>query len=362
MDSAVAELVDRVRAAISARRLLRIRGGGSKEFYGNVPRGEPLDTSSHRGIVTYEPSELVIVARAGTPLRELGAALAREGQMLAFEPPHFGDAATVGGCVAAGLSGPRRASGGSVRDSVLGAKLVDGRGSLLGFGGTVVKNVAGYDVSRVLAGSLGTLGVIVEAALKVVPRPRCETTLRFELGEAAALEAINRWCGQPLPISASAWLDGVLSLRLSGSDASVIAAAAKLGGESLQPDDGAAFWSSLREQRHAFFAGTDPLWRLSVPSTTPCMTLSGTFLHEWNGALRWLRTLRPAVEVRAACEQVGGHATLFRRGDSPSERLDHVFMPLSPTLAAIHDRLLREFDPHAVFDRGRLFPASRDAH
>lgn len=353
MDVTLARLIDTVRAAAQARRPLCIRGGGTKDFYGNTPRGEPLDTRGLRGILAYEPSELYVTACAGTPLAEVEAALSARGQMLAFEPPHFSEGATVGGCIAAGLAGPRRASSGTsfggVRDFVLGARLLDGRGRLLTFGGTVMKNVAGYDVARSLAGSLGILGVIVEVTLKVLPRPPQETTLRFETDEAGALELANLWGGRPLPVSASAWHDGILHLRLSGSAAALRAAKDDLGGEEI---DGAAFWDDLREQRLPFFRSDAPLWRLSVPSTAPVAGLDEPQLIEWGGALRWLRTRRPAVELRARAAQLGGHATLFRGGD----RTQDVFTPLPPPLLAIHRRLKAEFDPAGILNPGRLVP------
>ena len=353
MDAALASLADTVRAAAASGTALCIRGGGTKDFYGNQPRGERLATGGLRGIVAYEPSELYVAARAGTPLAEVEEAVAAEGQMLAFEPPHFGAAATVGGCVAAGLAGPRRASYGSafgsVRDFVLGARLLDGRGRWLAFGGTVMKNVAGYDVARVLAGSLGILGVITEVTLKVLPRPPRETTLRLAMSEPQALEALNAWGGQPWPLSASAWHDGILHLRLSGAPAAIAAACREIGGEQAE---GAAFWESVREQRHAFFGGETPLWRVSVPSTAPPLTLGDEQLVEWGGALRWLRTGRPAAELRARAAELGGHATLFRGGD----RSQGVFTPLPPALLAIHRRLKAEFDPAGILNPGRLVP------
>jgi glycolate oxidase FAD binding subunit len=353
MDRVMASLAETVREAAAAGAVLCIRGGGTKDFYGNPPRGQPLGTGPLRGIVAYEPSELYVTAQAGTPLAEIEAALAAQGQMLPFEPPHFGAAATVGGCVAAGLAGPRRASYGtafgSVRDFVLGARLLDGRGRLLAFGGKVMKNVAGYDVARALAGSLGILGVITEVTLKVLPRPVQEATLRLRLGEAEALERLNTWSGQPWPLSASAWHDGVLSLRLSGAPAAIAAARDAFGGEESA---GAAFWDALREQRHPFFAGDTPLWRVSVPSTAPPLGLGDEQLVDWGGALRWLRSGRPAAELRARAAALGGHATLFRGGD----RSGGVFTPLSPALFAIHRRLKAEFDPAGIFNPGRMIP------
>ncbi|HAK92144.1 glycolate oxidase subunit GlcE, partial [Massilia timonae] len=309
---------ERVRAAASDRQPLCIRGGGSKDWYGGAPQGAVLDTRDHAGIVDYEPTELVITARCGTPLAEIEALLARHNQMLAFEPPHFGANATVGGTVAAGLSGPRRASSGATRDFVLGARLLDGKGDVLAFGGKVMKNVAGYDVSRMLAGSMGTLGLLLEVSLKVLPRPFAEATLRFEMSEIDAIRRLNEWGGQPLPLSGSAWCGGQLALRLSGAEAAVDAAMRLLGGEAVPHPDAAAFWTDLREQRHAFFTGSEPLWRLSVPSTTGALVLGGDQLIEWGGAQRWLRTggdAATADTVRRTAQACGGHAALFRGGD-----------------------------------------------
>ena len=308
------------------------------------------------GIVAYEPTELVITARCGTPLAELEAALAQYHQMLAFEPPHFGAEATLGGCIAAGLSGPRRASAGSLRDFVLGVRILDGRGRDLSFGGQVMKNVAGYDLSRLIAGSLGTLGLILEASLKVLPRPAAELTLKLEMPEERAIETLNRWAGQPLPISASAWQDGDLALRLSGAASAVRAAAEKLGGEPVDEAQAARFWSAIREHSDPFFDGDAPLWRLSVPSHAPRIQLPGAQviaqLIEWGGALRWFRTHADAATVRAAASRAGGHATLFRGGD----RSAGVFAPLSPELARLHRELKAVFDPAGIFNPGRLYP------
>jgi glycolate oxidase FAD binding subunit len=272
--------------------------------------------------------------------------------MLAFEPPHFGAGATLGGCVAAGLSGPRRAAAGALRDFVLGARLVDGRARELGFGGRVMKNVAGYDVARLLTGSLGTLGLILEVSLKVLPRPAAEHTLRLELPQEKALESLNRWAGTPLPVSASAWRDGELCVRLSGAERAVQAAAQKLGGEAVAAADAARFWSDVREQTDPWFAGEAPLWRLSLPSAVPPLELAGAPLIEWGGALRWLRSGADAAAVREAAARVGGHATQFRGGDKAAG----VFAPLAPALARLHRELKTAFDPAGVFNPGRLYP------
>jgi glycolate oxidase FAD binding subunit len=335
----------------SASGPLRIRGGGSKDFYGQALAGEILDTRGHAGIVGYEPTELVITAKCGTPLAEIKSALATRRQMLAFEPPGFGGDATIGGVVAAGLSGPRRATAGAVRDFVLGAKIIDGEGRLLTFGGQVMKNVAGYDVSRLMAGSLGTLGLIVEASLKVMPVPAAAATLRFDLHQDKALEAMNRWAGKPLPLSATCWHDGLLTVRLSGARAAVDAACATLGGEKVGSGD-TAFWEELCEQRHPFFAGNGALWRLSVPSVAGVLDLPGPTLIEWGGAQRWIRCDDCAAAVRAAAAKAGGHATLFRGGD----KTVGVFQPPAPVLARIHRDLKRAFDPRGVLNPGRLYP------
>jgi glycolate oxidase FAD binding subunit len=349
---AIEQFKEQVLAAASAGRALRIRGGGTKDWYGQRLEGEILDTRSHVGIVDYEPTELVITARCGTLVAEIEAVLAERNQMLAFEPPHFGAGATLGGAVAAGLSGPRRANSGALRDFVLGAKIMDGKGDVLNFGGQVMKNVAGYDVSRLLAGSLGTLGLLLEVSLKVLPRAFAETSLRFEIGEIDAIRKLNEWGGQPLPISASCWFDGVLMLRLSGAQAAVDAAVKSLGGEVVPGAD--AFWNSLREQRHEFFAGEGALWRLSVPSTTGAIVLKGPQLIEWGGAQRWLRAGSDTVsaqDIRRTVAAVGGHATLFRGGDKGVG----VFHPLAPGVAKINQRMKAAFDPSNIFNPGRMY-------
>jgi len=358
-DPALAALLDQVRSALARHAPLDIRGGGSKTFYGHEPKGQPLDVTGLRGISSYEPSELVVTARCGTPLAELEATLAEQGQCLAFEPPRFGNHGTVGGMVAAGLAGPARAAVGSVRDYVLGATMLNGKGALMSFGGQVMKNVAGYDLARLLAGSMGVLGVICEVSLKVLPQAPASATVRFELDQAHALTRLNQWGGQPLPISASAWWDGMLVLRLAGAAAAVKSARESLGGEVIEPALAASFWQGLRDQQDEFFVGAlravqggAALWRLSVPQTAPPLALSGEQLIEWGGAQRWLCTTTPAAQLREAAAAAGGHATLFRAHDKSAG----VFAPLQPPLDRIQRQLKAAFDPEGVFNPGRLYP------
>lgn len=355
-------LIERVRAAQADKTPLEIRGGRTKAWYGEAPRGEPLELTTLpglSGISCYEPTELVVTVRAGTRLAELDAELAAAGQWLPFEPPRFNDGGTVGGMVAAGLSGPARAANGSLRDYVLGCSLVNGRAELVTFGGQVMKNVAGYDVSRLMAGSMGVLGVLCEVSMKVLPVPPGTATLRFELDEKSALRQLNEWAGRPLPISASAWWEGTLVLRLAGAGAAVHSAVGQLGGELIDAPLAAAFWSGLRDQRDEFFVGAlkavqggATLWRLSVPQTTPPLKLSGEQLIEWGGGQRWLCTSAPAATVRDIAAQAGGHATVFRGAD----KTGGAFAPLSAPLARIHRQLKTAFDPDGLFNPGRLLP------
>jgi glycolate oxidase FAD binding subunit len=358
-DPALQVLIDRVASASAANVQLCIRGGGTKDFYGEPSQGEILDTRVLEGISSYEPSELVVTARCGTSLAELEATLAEQGQCLAFEPPHFAAGGTVGGMVASGLAGPARASAGSVRDHLLGATLLNGRNEVLSFGGQVMKNVAGYDVSRLLAGSLGILGVILEVSLKVVPIAPSRATLRFQMPQAQALAQLNLWAGKALPLHASAWWDGTLVLRLSGARAAVQAAQSALGGELVEPGLADSFWSGLRHHSDPFFAAAraevdagGALWRLSLPQTAPPLPLAGEQLIEWGGAQRWLRSAVPAGVVRDAAQRAGGHATLFRA----SRKDGGVFAPLRAPLDRIHRELKKAFDPSGIFNPGRLYP------
>jgi glycolate dehydrogenase FAD-binding subunit len=353
-DVALQSLAERIRAAGTEGTRLRIRGGGTKDFYGGPLEGDVLDTQVYAGIIDYEPNELVITARAGTSLTAIESAMRARGQMLAFEPPRFAAGGTLGGAIASGLSGPRRPYAGAVRDLVLGVKILDGAGEHLAFGGQVMKNVAGFDVSRLMAGALGTLGVITEVSLKCVPTPRFEATVAFECSADESIRRSNEWGGQPLPLSGTCFHDGRFMVRLSGAQSAVRAAIAKLGGQVQTEAD--AFWTSVRDQTHRFYVdaakGRYPLWRLSVRSTAPYTDLGGEQLIEWGGALRWLAAnerVDPA-RLRVWAASQGGHATLFR-GDDKSAG---AFQPLDATLAQVHRKLKTVFDPRGVFNYGRF--------
>jgi glycolate oxidase FAD binding subunit len=353
-------LIDQVRSAAADNKALNITGGNTKHFYGEDPRGEPLTTTEFKGITAYEPHELFVTARCGTPLTELEATLAEKGQCLAFEPPRFAEGSTIGGMVAAGLSGPSRASVGSVRDHVLGATLLSGKAEVLTFGGQVIKNVAGYDVSRLLAGSMGTLGLILDVSLKVLPMSPATATLRFRMDQAAALTKLNEWGGQALPLNASAWWDGSLLLRLRGAMAAVRAAMTALGGEVIDPVHASEFWQGLRDHQDEYFVnaqkavagGSVALWRLSVPQTAAPLVLPGEQLIEWHGAQRWICTSASGTKVREAAERAGGHAVLFMAMHKDAG----AFAPLAPPLDRIHRDLKTSFDPSGIFNPGRLYP------
>jgi len=375
MQAALHHLTDRIRAASADHTPLRIRGHGSKDFYGETPQGELLDTTACTGIVSYEPSELVVTVRAGTPLAELEAALAEQGQCLAFEPPRFGAAGgTCGGMVAAGLSGPARASVGGVRDYVLGVQLINGRAEPLTFGGQVMKNVAGYDVSRLMVGALGTLGVLTEISLKVLPVAPAEATLVFEIDQARALAQLHRWGAQPLPLNASCWVRDdtapgtpeLLFVRLRGAVAAVDAAlktmtqdlpGRQLDNAQTQPD-----WAACRDQRLPFFtppASAEPLalWRLSLPQTAPVLNLPWPQLVEWHGGQRWLWASESAhVTLREAAASQGGSATIFIASCAGATLATGRFDALKPVTQQIHQRLKAEFDPAGIFNPGRLYP------
>ncbi len=365
---ALAGLTDRIKAAAAARTPLRIRGGGSKDFYAQSLQGDILDMNALCGVTSYEPSELVVTALAGTPLAGLESLLAAQGQCLPFEPPHFSSGATVGGMVAAGLSGPARASSGAVRDFMLGVRFINGQGEHLTFGGQVMKNVAGYDVSRLMAGSMGTLGVITEVSLKVLPVAPAEATLRFDCSQMQALQWLHAWGGQPLPLNASCWLHeegsdtGTLYLRLRGAVAAVQAAChslCKLQGATLEePKQVATDWMDCRNQQLPWFRArkeTQDLWRLSVPQTAPVLDLPESPLIEWHGGQRWVRAeAKHADQLRQVAREAGGHATLFIAAYACNTGAIARFDALKPPLDRIHRQLKAQFDPAGIFNPNRM--------
>ena len=380
MEAQLNSLIDAVRQAAADGRTLRLRGGGRKDFWGQSLTGEALDTRAYRGIVSYEPSELVVTARCGTPLAELEAALAEKGQCLAFEPPHFGAGATVGGMVAAGLSGPARATAGAVRDYVLGARFINGLGEHLTFGGQVMKNVAGYDVSRLMAGSWGTLGLITEVSLKVLPVAPAEATLMIAgLAQGPALDLLHRWGGQPLPLNASAWVRDptaqpvadYLFVRLRGAVAAVQSAVVKMSADAvalgaqvhaMDNAEASQDWRASTEQTLPFFDAPSAdacLWRLSVPQTAPVLDLPYAQYIEWQGAQRWLwAPASAAVTLRELAQKVGGHATLFRASakHADADKAVGVNTPLDAVQERIQQQMQKQFDPKGVFATGRLHP------
>ncbi|KPG93270.1 glycolate oxidase [Pseudomonas sp. RIT-PI-q] len=339
-------LLEQVNRALENATPLRIQGSNSKAFLGRIVPGEVLDTRSHRGIVSYDPTELVITARCGTPLAELSAVLDAAQQMLPCEPPSFGDDATVGGMIASGLSGPRRPWSGSVRDFVLGTRVITGHGKHLRFGGEVMKNVAGYDLSRLMAGSYGSLGLITEVSLKVLPKPRQCLSISLDIDSDRALLRLAEWGQQPLPISAACHDGQRLHLRLEGGEGSVAAAHDRLGGELLD----ASYWADLNEQRLSFFDEDQPLWRLSLPNNTAKLSLPGRQLIDWGGAQRWLKSNAEAAFIRKVVEEVGGHVTCYSHG-----LIDSPFQPLPAALMRYHQNLKQQLDPRGIFNPGRLY-------
>lgn len=359
----IAKASDAIRQAAASSRPLRITGHGSKHFYGMpvTEDADELSTLGHCGITDYDPTELVVVVKCGTPIVELESALAASRQMLAFEPPRFGGRGTVGGMMAAGLSGPRRASAGAAKDFVLGMTVLDGQASALRYGGTVMKNVAGYDLSRLHTGALGTLGLMVDVSIKVLPMPPAQATIAFDVDAPSAVEWMNAWGGQPLPISATSWHQGRLMVRLSGAVAAVRSAKEKLGGQVLDQAQADTFWQRLRDHDDPFFNLSDSepgecLWRLSLPSVAPHLTdIAGSQWIEWGGALRWLKSGASAASIRELASRHGGHATLFR-APKPEVRMQAgAFTELPAAVMRIHQRLKQELDAKNIFNPGRLY-------
>jgi glycolate oxidase FAD binding subunit len=342
-------LQQQVQQALQNGTRLDIRGGGSKTFLGRATNGTQFDVGGHRGIIDYDPRELVITARAGTPLAEVEATLAEAGQMLAFEPPHFGTTATLGGTIACGLSGPRRPYTGSARDFTLGCRIINGHGEMLRFGGQVMKNVAGYDLARLMVGAYGTLGVLLDISLKVLPRPASSITLVYECSAAEAIEKMSGVLTQSFPVDAACFHGELCHLRLSGSEAAVRHARAQLGGEELP--DCKEFWRTLNEHELAMFTAAPVVYRIMVKPATPPLSIAGKWLLGWGGAQRWLASSEPQDSIRAQVAKAGGHVTQFRGGD----RSGAVFQPLSAPLLALQQRLKHSLDPQGIFNPGRMY-------
>lgn len=350
------QLQQQIQHAFSQGTALSIVGGNSKHFYGHTVSAETLNISGHRGVLNYEPTELVITARAGTPLREIEKLLQENGQMLPFEPPAFGDNATIGGTIACNFSGPRRAYTGAARDFLLGCKIINGSGEILAFGGEVMKNVAGYDVSRLMAGALGTLGVLLEVSLKVLPKSEMERTQVFNCSYKQASEKIHNLSRTALPLSATCFHNSILCIRLSGTDKAVAAAVQTIGGETMETPE--LYWQALKEQQLQFFSGEKPLWRLSVASNIDTIAFDdhsdNDFLYEWGDALRWLKSDADSKVIQNAAAKLDGHASLFRAGKT-SDRTSGIFQPLSPGLLRIHKNLKQAFDPANILNPGKLY-------
>lgn len=365
MHAAISHFQEQIQSAISDQKVINIIGGNTKHWYGDIAHGIKLDTTSYQGILDYQSEELVITVCAGTPLKEVESALAEKNQYFAFDPPHFGSDATIGGMVAAGLAGPGRGQYGGLRDYVLGTKIMDGSGQILSFGGKVMKNVAGYDVSRLLPGSLGTIALLLEVSIKVLPRPSKTQTLRFQIPQAQAIIQMNTWASQPLPLSASAWIgdstDGQLWMRLSGANAAVEAAMKKMNqliSAHIVPEDEAmTFWESIKEQQHTFFTESDdPLWRFAIEPLSKPLPLENHTLIEWYAGQRWIKGTLSATQAQQMAQQHGGHATLFR-GEKPQNASVFTplsFNPLTAPLQVVQERVRQTFDPHGVFHTGRM--------
>ena len=360
------EISEKIHTASRTGNPLRITGSGTKNFYGNELSGEVYSLREYSGMIDYNPSELILTAKAGTYIAELENILGLNGQMFPFEPPYFGESATLGGTVACGFSGPRRPFTGSARSFTLGIKVIDGSGKILSFGGRVMKNVAGYDISRLMAGSLGTLGVILEISMKVLPAPEAELTITREQNQNDAVEFFNNLAGRSLPLSGASWYRGISYLRLSGSGSSILASSKKIGGdkivlhdlESAESGDEVSYWKQLKEQKLPFFTDKRPLWRVSVPPATPPEVThieNADAIYDWLGAIRWIKSDEDPKTIRNTAEIHGGHATLFRTPGSTTASGKN-FCFLSPEVLKLHKNLKNVFDPKGILNPGRMHP------
>ena len=338
-----------IQQANNSQQALQIQGGGSKRFYGNQISAKFLDVSDNIGIIEYEPSELFITARNGTLLTSIEATLEANNQMLPFEPPHFSSQATLGGTIACGLSGPRRPYASSMRDCILGTHIINGNGEHLEFGGKVMKNVAGYDASRLMCGAFGTLGVLTQISLKVIPKPQTQITVAIELNQSEALETMNAWVQTLLPISATYFCNDVLYVRIEGLDKTIRNVHQKMGGEILR--DSQAFWKDIKDHQAEFFQTQQPLWRVIIPNNTPPLSISGDSCLEWNGGLRWIKSDEETQYITNQCQVAKGHATLFKAKTKPNDCLASI----NPKLQSLHLNLKAAFDANRILNPGRMY-------
>ncbi len=347
------EICSQVNDAFQQNKKLKICAGNSKHFYGKTIEAETLSIAEHSGIIEYEPSELYITARSGTTLKEIESILHAENQMIPCEPPHFGANATLGGMVASGLSGPRRATAGALRDCILGAEIINGKGEYLKFGGKVMKNVAGYDVSRLMCGAMGTLGVLMSITLRLVPKPEMEQTIVVTCNANNAIQKMNAWANTPMPISGNYYDGNALHIRLSGSSSAIRACTEKIVGERVESSE--IFWSNVKEQATEFFLTDNPIWRISVPPTTSPLNIHSPYVMEWNGGLRWYAAAEDTDNIRDQTQQAGGHATLFRRASINDSTFKDVFHPLPQTTFNLHKKLKQVFDPANILNPGKMY-------
>ncbi len=338
-----------IREANTTQQALQILSGESKQFYGNKITAKSLDVSSNKGIVDYEPSELFITARNGTSLKEIEAELDANNQILPFEPPHFNTQATLGGTISCGLSGPRRAYASSMRDCVLGVNIVNGKGEYLEFGGQVMKNVAGYDASRLMCGAFGTLGVLTQISLRVSPKPHSEITIAIEINQREALENMNAWTQTQLPISATYFNNKVLYIRIAGLESTTKKAHQEIGGEIIANSE--KFWNDLKNHQTDFFQTEKPLWRIIIPNTTPDLPINGESCLEWNGGLRWIKSNENTQHIINLCKKMKAQATLFKTNSKPKDCLASI----NPNIQKLHLNLKTAFDPNRILNPGRMY-------
>ncbi|MEX2366043.1 MAG: glycolate oxidase subunit GlcE [Pseudohongiellaceae bacterium] len=349
-------LQEQIQQAHAEKTPLVIKGNSSKSFYGYPVNGTRLNTAIHSGIIAHEPEELILTARAGTTLEEIEQTLAAHRQILACEAPRFGNA-TFGGMIAAGLSGPGRVFYGSIADHILGCSIINGRGELLRFGGKVMKNVAGYDISRLMCGSMGCLGLIVEATVRIAPAPQAERTFRFTLQQNQVAAFINNLQASAYPVTASCHDQELLYVRFSGTTKQIGQLHRNLHQDFAfiehAEDSDSSFWQHMRDQELDFFQSRQNIWRLSLPPAAPATQLPGATLIEWNGALRWLKSDAPAEDVFRQAAALNGSACLFRT--QHRRRQTSLFQPLPAALMQWHRELKRALDPELIFNRGRMY-------